>query len=123
MLQSEVYCVPMASPDDTSQLSALFDQGVVDPEHIVAIMAQTEGDPYNRGYCTLATQVLLSEHLGMSHEEIFERIPMLMIGGVGGIMCPHFNIFVKKPASSAASPMLSPMPSEPSKFSTGIRQS
>jgi cyanuric acid amidohydrolase len=99
MLQSEVYCVPMASPDDTSQLSALFDQGVIDPEHIVAIMAQTEGDPYNRGYCTLATQVLLSARLGMSHEEVFDRIPMLMIGGVGGIMCPHFNVFVKKPAS------------------------
>lgn len=101
MLESEVYCVPMSGPGDVSQLAALFDRGQVDPRHVVALMAQTEGDPYCRGYATLATEVLLSERLGITRQEVFDRIPMLMIGGVGGIMTPHINVFVKKPATQA----------------------
>jgi len=103
MLESEVYCVPMSSPGDVSQVEALFDGGHVEPKNVVAIMEQTEGDPYCRGYATLAMQNLLSGHLEISHQEVFDRIPMLMIGGVGGIMCPHINLFVKKPATMAAS--------------------
>lgn len=102
MLESEIFCVPMSGPGDVSQLAALFDSGTLDPRHIVAIMAQTEGDPYCRGYATLATETLLSERLGISRQEVFDSIPMLMIGGVGGIMTPHINVFVKKPASAPA---------------------
>ena len=101
--ESEVFCVPMSSPGDVSQVTALIDDGRVDPKNVVAIMEQTEGDPYCRAYATLAMQGLLSNHLGISHQEVFDRIPMLMIGGVGGIMCPHINLFVKKPATLAAS--------------------
>ena len=103
LFESEVYCVPMSSPGDVSQVTALIDDGRVDPKNVVAIMEQTEGDPYCRAYATLAMQGLLSNHLGISHQEVFDRIPMLMIGGVGGIMCPHINLFVKKPATLAAS--------------------
>ena len=35
--------------------------------------------------------------------DIATPLPMLMIGGVGGIMCPHINLFVKKPAASSGS--------------------
>lgn len=99
-LESIVHCVPMASPGDVSQLAELFDKGIVDPRHVVAIMAQTEGDPYCRGYATLATEVLMSERLGISRKDVFDSIPMLMIGGVGGIMSPHINVFVKQPAAA-----------------------
>lgn len=99
-LESEVHCVPMDSPADMSKMEALFDNGIVDPQHVVAVMAQTEGDPYNRGYATLAMQVLLSERLGISRQDVFDRVPMLMIGGTGGIMAPHINVFVKRPAKS-----------------------
>jgi len=97
LLESLVYRVPMASPGDVSQVEALLEAGTLDPRHIIAIMAQTEGDPYGRGYATLAMQVLLSERLGMSRQEVFKSIPMMMIGGVGGIMSPHINLFVKRP--------------------------
>ncbi len=102
MQESEVYCVTMAAPNDVSGVAALLDEGRVEAANIVAILAQTEGDPYNRGYATLALQVLLGERLSCSHAEVFERIPMMMIGGVAGIMCPHINLFVRKPASGAA---------------------
>ena len=99
MQESEIIRVPMSGPGDVSQIADLFDSGALNPQHIVAIMAQTEGDPFCRGYATLATEVLLSERLDISRAEVFDRIPMLMIGGTGGIMSPHINIFVKKPAS------------------------
>jgi len=91
----------MSSPGDVSQVAALFDRKEVDPRHVVAIMEQTEGDPYARGYATLAMEVLLSERLGISRQEVFATIPMMMIGGVGGIMTPHITLFIKQPASSA----------------------
>src|SRR5688500_9526970 len=96
LLESAVYRVPMASPGDVSQLEALLEGGTVDPRHIVAIMAQTEGDPYARGYATLAMEVLLSERLGVTRQAVFDTIPMMMIGGVGGVMSPHINVFVKR---------------------------
>ena len=102
MRESEVYCVTMAAPDDVSGVAALLDDGRIKAEDILAILAQTEGDPYNRGYATLALQVLLGERLECSHAEVFARIPMMMIGGVAGIMCPHVNLFVWKEAGGAA---------------------
>jgi cyanuric acid amidohydrolase len=98
--ESKVIRVPMSSPGDVSEVAALFDSKAVDPAHIVAIMEQTEGDPYARGYATLAMEVLLSERLHISRAEVFARIPMMMIGGVGGIMSPHINLFIKEPSSA-----------------------
>jgi cyanuric acid amidohydrolase len=103
MQESEVHCVTMAAPNDVSGVAALLDEGRVEAEDIVAVIAQTEGDPYNRGYATLALQVLLGERLSCSHAEVFDRIPMMMIGGVAGIMCPHINLFVRKAPVGAAS--------------------
>jgi cyanuric acid amidohydrolase len=97
--ESKVIRVPMSSPGDVSEVAALFDSKAVDPAHIVAIMEQTEGDPYARGYATLAMEVLLSERLHIARAEVFARIPMMMIGGVGGIMSPHINLFIKEPSS------------------------
>jgi cyanuric acid amidohydrolase len=97
-LESRVIRVPMNSPGDVSSVARLFDSGEVDPSHVVAIMEQTEGDPYARGYATLAMEVLLSERLGVSRRQVFDTIPMMMIGGVGGIMCPHIILFIRQPA-------------------------
>ena len=102
MRESEVYCLTMAGPDDVSGVAALLDEGRIEAEDIVAVLAQTEGDPYNRGFATLTFQVLLGERLGCSHAEVFARIPMMMIGGVAGIMCPHINLFVRKASGGAA---------------------
>ena len=36
---------------------------------------------------------------GSATADVFERIPMLMIGGTAGLMSPHFTLFVNKPAA------------------------
>jgi cyanuric acid amidohydrolase len=98
----ELIKLNMAHPGDVSELTALLESGDVQAEHIKAIIAQTEGDGYSRGYSTLAFQVLLSKYLGWTYEQIFDRIPMMMIGKTGGLMSPHYTLFIKKPTVGAS---------------------
>jgi cyanuric acid amidohydrolase len=86
----------MDHPGDVSELEKLLNAGTVDVGDIVGIIAQTEGDGYSRGYATLAFEVLLSQKLGWGKQEVFDRIPMMMIGKTGGLMSPHYSIFVRR---------------------------
>jgi len=95
--EAQVYTVPMAAPDDVGGVARLFDQGIVDPAHVVALIAQTEGDGYARGFAAQALQLLFADRLGLVREAIFDRIPMLMIGGTAGLMSPHITLFVNRP--------------------------
>ncbi|WP_163538471.1 ring-opening amidohydrolase [Gracilibacillus sp. YIM 98692] len=86
----------MQDPGDVSGMRRLLEDKVIEASEIKAIIAQTEGDGYARGYATLSFQVLLSKYLNMSHQEIFDQIPMMMIGKTGGLMTPHYTLFIKK---------------------------
>ncbi|MGH7266077.1 MAG: ring-opening amidohydrolase [Candidatus Rokuibacteriota bacterium] len=96
MFDAQVHRVLMASPADVSEAARLFEGGAVDPADVVAILAQTEGDGYARGYAAQSFEVLFSERLKITREEVGQRIPMLMIGGTAGLMTPHATLFVKK---------------------------
>ncbi len=106
----EVFRAPMAAPEDVSQLRAWLDQGQLKAEEILGIIAQTEGTGYARGYTSLCLQLVLSQALGISTDEVFERIPMMMIGLCGGLMSPHYTIFSRRsvpaPAAAPADPRL-----------------
>jgi cyanuric acid amidohydrolase len=99
-VRHEIIRLGMAHPGDVSELEKLLKSGDIQARHIKGIIAQTEGDGYARGYSTLAFQVLLEPYLGWSHEEIFDRIPMMMIGKTGGLMSPHYTLFVRRDSSS-----------------------
>ncbi|GAE29825.1 ring-opening amidohydrolase [Halalkalibacter hemicellulosilyticus] len=86
----------MEHPGDVSALQTLLKEEKIKAESIKAIIAQTEGDGYSRGYATLAFQGLLSSFLSMSHEAVFEQIPMMMIGKTGGLMTPHYTLFIQE---------------------------
>ncbi|MFH5881080.1 ring-opening amidohydrolase [Liberiplasma polymorphum] len=90
-----VYRLPMNGPDDVSELKKLIDNKTINPEEIVAIIAQTEGDGYARGYANLNFELLLSEALNTTREAVTEKIPMLMIGLTGGLMSPHYTVFTR----------------------------
>lgn len=91
-----VYRLPMQGPDDVSELKKLLDDQTIQAEDIVAIVAQTEGDGYARGYANLNFELLLSDKLGISREAVTEKIPMLMIGLTGGLMSPHYTVFTRQ---------------------------
>ena len=95
MMNVNVYRLPMASPDDVSELEKLICSGEVDPEQICAIMAQTEGDGYARGYASLCFELMLAKHMHTTREVVAARIPMLMIGLTGGLMSPHYTVFTR----------------------------
>lgn len=94
-----VFRLPMSGPDDVSELAFLIKNGEIVPEEICAIIAQTEGDGFARGYSALSFQILLAETLKMTREEIWDRIPLLMIGLTGGLMSPHYTVFTRKESS------------------------
>jgi cyanuric acid amidohydrolase len=104
MVEAEVHTVTMAGPDDVSNVAELFENRTVDPAHVIGVIAQTEGDGYARGYSALSLQNLFSERLKIFRQEIFDNIPMLMIGGTAGMMCPHITLFVNKPTSAKGQP-------------------
>lgn len=96
MMDVQVYRLPMSGPDDVSALANLIDQGSVNPHDICAIIAQTEGDGYARGYSALSFELMLAEKTGLSRPEIAKKVPMLMIGLTGGLMSPHYTVFTRK---------------------------
>lgn len=96
MKDVSVYRLAMSGPDDVSELKKLMDAKEINPEEILAIIAQTEGDGYARGYSALNFELLLSEAMGISREEVEKKIPMLMIGLTGGLMSPHYTVLTGK---------------------------
>ncbi|MGG6293868.1 ring-opening amidohydrolase [Leptolyngbya sp. AN02str] len=100
----DVFRLPMASPEDVSELSALLKSGTIQAHEIVSIIAQTEGTGFARGYSSLCMQLLLSEYLDISPQAVFDRIPMMMIGLCGGLMSPHYTVFTRRTVEAPASP-------------------
>jgi len=96
MQDVNVYRLPMRSPDDVSELENLINQEVVNPHEICAIIAQTEGDGYARGYGSLSFELMLSEKMNCTRKDVADQIPMLMIGLTGGLMSPHYTVFTRK---------------------------
>jgi cyanuric acid amidohydrolase len=85
----------MKHPGDFSELKNLIQSGEVKPSEIVTVLAQTEGDNYARLHATLGYQLVMSESLGISREEVAERVPMMIIGKTGGLLSPHYSLFIR----------------------------
>lgn len=98
MDEAFVYTVPISSPDDMSQIAALFDRGEIAPQDVRGVIAQTEGDGFARGFFTLALELLLSERLNIRRSEVSGHIPIMVIGGTAGLMTPHATLFIRRAA-------------------------
>jgi cyanuric acid amidohydrolase len=103
-VEAEVHTVPMEHPEDISSVAQLFDRGLVDPANVIAVMAQTEGGGEGRATAAAALRRLLGARLGVPTETVSSNVPMLMIGGTAGLMCPHFTLFVNRPAVTPGQP-------------------
>ena len=96
-MQAQVFRVPMSNPSDVSGVAKLIDEGVIRAEEVVCVLGKTEGNgcvnDFTRGYTTLAFKVYFAEKLGVSRQEVGERIAFIMSGGTEGVMTPHCTIF------------------------------
>ncbi len=99
-----VFRLPMTDPSDVSGLKHLLETGKIKAEEIIAVIAQTEGTGYARGYASLCMQLLLAEYLKLSTEAVFERIPLMIIGLCGGLMSPHYTVFTRTVSSPSFAP-------------------
>ena len=103
-MRTKVYKVPMNSPEDTSGIANLIQEGLFRAEDVIGILGKTEGNgcvnDFSRGYATLAMKQLFSTLLGASLDEIGRRISIIQSGGTEGVLSPHCNIFVREEAGS-----------------------
>jgi len=95
--------VAMQHPGDMSGIERLFDDGVVAPEAVIAILGKTEGNgcvnDFTRAYAVFALQVMLARRLKSTPEDVGERVAMVMSGGTEGGLSPHYIVFSVKPAA------------------------
>jgi cyanuric acid amidohydrolase len=100
-----VHKVAMNAPSDVGELDALIEAGSVDPTAIVALIGKTEGNgganDFTRGFATLSYQLMLARHLGMSPEEVGQRIAFVWSGGTEGVLSPHATVFTRSEAPTA----------------------
>ena len=96
-MECSVHRAAMRHPGDASAILRLIDDGAVSPESIVAIFGKTEGNgcvnDFTRGYALTALSTALAPRLGMTPDEVGERIAMVMSGGTEGGLSPHFLLF------------------------------
>lgn len=107
--QALAFRVPMRHPGDAAAIEALFAEGEILPQEIVAILGKTEGNgcvnDFTRAYAVSALAAMLAARLGTSPEEVATRVALVMSGGTEGGLSPHFLVLgvreVDVPATGA----------------------
>jgi cyanuric acid amidohydrolase len=94
-------------PGDVSGLMALIGSGAIDPTSILAVLGKTEGNggvnDFTREYAVAALCTALAPQLGLSPEEVEQRIAFVMSGGTEGVLSPHITVFTRREAERPAS--------------------
>ncbi len=100
--------VPARHPGDAAAVAALFDQGLLHPAEIVAILGKTEGNgcvnDFTRAYAVEALGHMLAARLGQSLEQVLARVAMVMSGGTEGGLSPHFLVLAIRQEAAAPNP-------------------
>lgn len=95
----DVIRIPTAGPGDTAGLIKLIGAGRIDPKSILAVLGKTEGNggvnDFTREYATVALAGALAPYLGISAEQVEQRIAFVMSGGTEGVLSPHITVFTR----------------------------
>lgn len=105
--QALAFLVPARHPGDAAAVAALFDQGALRPEEVVAILGKTEGNgcvnDFTRAHAVDALGHMLAARLRTTHGAVLARVAMVMSGGTEGGLSPHFLVLGVREAGAAAS--------------------
>jgi cyanuric acid amidohydrolase len=95
-----VFKVATKGPGDVSGLMSLIDSGAIDPASVLAILGKTEGNggvnDFTREYAVAALCTALAPKLGLTPEEVEQRIAFVMSGGTEGVLSPHITVFTRR---------------------------
>jgi cyanuric acid amidohydrolase len=87
-------------PGDVSGLLGMIGSGAIDPTSILAILGKTEGNggvnDFTREYAVAALCAALAPQLGLSPQEVEQRIAFVMSGGTEGVLSPHITVFTRQ---------------------------
>jgi cyanuric acid amidohydrolase len=101
-----VFKVATKGPGDVSGLMAMIGSGTIDPKAILAILGKTEGNggvnDFTREYAVAALCTALAPQLGLSPQEVEQRIAFVMSGGTEGVLSPHITVFTRRDAGRPA---------------------
>jgi cyanuric acid amidohydrolase len=99
--RTDTFRIAMAGPADLSRLTALIEDGALDPAEIVAILVKTEGNggvnDFTREYTCTTIAATLAPYLRATNAEVERRIAMVVSGGTEGVLSPHATIFARVP--------------------------
>ncbi len=99
--RTDTFRIPMAGPADMSQLTALIEDGALDPVHIAAILVKTEGNggvnDFTREYTCAMLAATLAPYLRATNAEVERRVALVVSGGTEGVLSPHATVFAKVP--------------------------
>lgn len=94
-----VITIATKGPGDVSGLMSMIDSGAIDPTSILAILGKTEGNggvnDFTREYAVAALCTALAPRLGLSSEQVEQRIAFVMSGGTEGVLSPHITVFTR----------------------------
>jgi cyanuric acid amidohydrolase len=95
-----VFKLVAKGPGDVSGLMARIDSGAIDPKSILAILGKTEGNggvnDFTREYAVAALCAALAPKLGLTAQEVEQRIAFVMSGGTEGVLSPHITVFTRQ---------------------------
>jgi cyanuric acid amidohydrolase len=96
----DLHVCPMETPDDTSGLQRLIDDGRVRPESIVALVGKTEGtgfhDDWGRVLADLTLRRWTAAVLGIDPGEVAARVTFVLSGGCPGVITPHIAVVTRE---------------------------
>src|SRR5580704_18560941 len=106
--RTDTFRIAMAGPADLSRLTALIEDGALEPTEIVAILVKTEGNggvnDFTREYTCTTIATTLAPYLRATNAEVERRIAMVVSGGTEGVLSPHATIFARVPVADDAPP-------------------
>ncbi len=104
--RTDTFRIAMSGPADVSKMTALIEQGALDPATIVAILVKTEGNggvnDFTREYTCTTLATSLAPYLRATPAEVERRIAMVVSGGTEGVLSPHATIFARTPTSAGS---------------------
>lgn len=89
----------MATPSDTSAIAAVLESGV-EAETVLAALGKSEGtglhDDFGRELADLSIRELLGSAMGISRDEVADRVRIILSGGSFGVISPHVTLVTRE---------------------------
>ncbi|WP_170184133.1 ring-opening amidohydrolase [Glutamicibacter uratoxydans] len=95
----DIFTAPLEHESDTTVLSQLISDGVIDPAQIVAVTGKVEGNTpgeNSRGNAMDAVRRLLTGAAKLPEEHV-AQIPFVLSSGGVGILSPHLAVYTRSP--------------------------